>query len=202
MTVLEKFWKTFERKSPLEKFNLALLLRDKPEIDDKSDDYRAMLAVLKLRNALTHFKPEWSHAPDKHQKLSKELESYFSPSPIFKGDQFIFPMAWAGHSCTSWAVQTAVKFIDFEVLAPAGRVNGRPSYCAKPTSFASPDLIRPGPFTLGDSSTAPFNSGVPATISPQRERARTMLRDSWARRSGNGLARRCDRRRANGEVRR
>ncbi len=118
MKVLEKLWKTFERKSSLEKFNMALLLRDKLEIDEKSQDYQAMLAVLKLRNALTHFKPEWSHSPDKHQKLSKELEGYFSPSPIFKGDQFIFPMAWAGHSCTSWAVQTAVKFIQaFEVLA-------------------------------------------------------------------------------------
>ena len=118
MKVLEKLWKTFERKPSLEKFNMALLLRDKPEIDEKSDTYRAVSAVLKLRNALTHFKPEWSHAPDKHQKLSKELEGYFSPSRIFKGDQFIFPSAWAGHSCTSWAVQTTVKFFqDFEMLA-------------------------------------------------------------------------------------
>jgi hypothetical protein len=117
MKVLEKFWKTFERKSSLEKFNLALILRDKEEMDEKSHTYKAMTAVIKLRNALTHFKPEWSHSYDKHLKLSKELEGYFAPSGI-TGDKLIFPMAWAGHSCTSWAVNTTVTFLkEFEVAA-------------------------------------------------------------------------------------
>jgi hypothetical protein len=124
MKVLEKFWKTFERKSPLEKFNLALLLRDKEEISEKSDSYKALAAVITLRNALTHFKPEWSHAYDRHEKLSKELEIYFSPS-LITGDKLIFPKAWAGHSCTCWAVNTAVEFVkSFEVAADlVGRTN-------------------------------------------------------------------------------
>ena len=68
-------------------------------------------ALIKLRNAVVHFRPEWSDDHDKHEKLSRLLQHKFSPSSLFPNEP-IFPRAWASHSFTVWAVRSAVEFID------------------------------------------------------------------------------------------
>ena len=68
-------------------------------------------ALIKLRNAVVHFRPEWLEDQDKHEKLSKVLQNKFTPS-IFLPNEPIFPRAWASHSFTVWALKTTVEFID------------------------------------------------------------------------------------------
>jgi hypothetical protein len=116
--LIGKIWEMSERKAPVEQFDLVLQLRSKPPLDRKAGFYKAMLAVIRLRNELTHFKPEWSHQINKHKKTSDVLKGYFkADSPHFRNEQ-IFPSAWVGHSCTSWAVNTTLRFIEeFEKLA-------------------------------------------------------------------------------------
>jgi hypothetical protein len=115
--LIDKIWDMSERKSPIEKLDLILHLREKPALDKKAAYYKAMIAVIRLRNELTHFKPEWSHEADIHIKISDVLKGYFIRSPHF-ANELIFPSAWVGHSCTSWAVKTTLDFIrEFEALA-------------------------------------------------------------------------------------
>jgi hypothetical protein len=111
-------WPEIERrKSPIEKLDLALSLRNQPKLDQKSQIVKAIKAVQRLRNELTHFKPEWSHELVKHVSISQDLEGYFDHSPYFR-NELIFPRAWITHSCTTWIVQATIAFLkSFEAFA-------------------------------------------------------------------------------------
>ena len=78
-------------------------------------------ALIRLRNAVVHFRPEWFDEQDKHDKLSRVLHHKFKPS-LFLPNEPIFPRAWASHSFTVWALQSSVEFIEnfhFEVGLPS-----------------------------------------------------------------------------------
>ncbi|MDD1533037.1 MULTISPECIES: hypothetical protein [unclassified Bradyrhizobium] len=109
--VIDKVWDLSERGSPLDKLDTAVELLQKPGFDKKADLYKAVLAVVRLRNALTHFKPEWSDEVDKHKKLSDALKGLFQYDDRHFQNEGIFPRAWAGHGCTAWAVNTVIAFL-------------------------------------------------------------------------------------------
>ena len=114
--LLDKLWETFELKPILEKFEFALLLREKRKLDRGTRAYESASALIELRNALTHFKPEWTDLATRHRKLSKRLDGKFSPSP-FLNDELVFPRRWATQGCTKWAVETVLSFArEFEAL--------------------------------------------------------------------------------------
>jgi len=128
--LLDRLWETFEQKSVLEKFEFALLLRGCPPLDRGVRPYQDMAALIALRNALMHFKPEWDDEATRHAKISRHLEGRFSPSP-FLTDALIFPRRWATHACTAWAVKSALDFADeFERAAGLGTKYHRTSRTA------------------------------------------------------------------------
>jgi hypothetical protein len=105
------------RKGSLAKLDIALSLRNKPKLDRKSAALKAVNALGRLRNELTHFKPEWSHELKQQVTVSEQLKGYFPPSVWINNEQ-LFPRAWVGHAATRWAVETAVSFLmEFEKLA-------------------------------------------------------------------------------------
>jgi hypothetical protein len=115
--LIDTIWEISERKAPVDKLELVLHLRGKPAFDKRARSYKELGAVTRLRNELNHFKPEWTHLPNKHKKISDVLAGYFTPSAAMN-DPLIFPRAWATHSCTSWAVNATLTFIEeFEQLA-------------------------------------------------------------------------------------
>ncbi|MGM5025718.1 hypothetical protein AB8B02_05790 [Tardiphaga sp. 862_B3_N4_1] len=115
--LLEKFWSTFERKPSIDKFQMVLFLRDKPELAPGSDTLRNVRTLIELRNALTHFKPEWSGEAARHVQISRTLDGKFSPSP-FLNDSNVFPRRWATAGCTRWAIKACLEFASlFEVAA-------------------------------------------------------------------------------------
>lgn len=115
--LLDNLWEAYERKSTLEKFKFALLLRNKPNFDEGAKAYQNVKVLIDLRNALVHFKPEWDTEANAHEKLSKKLAGKFTPSP-FLNDSLIFPRRWATHAGTCWAVQSCLDFArEFERLA-------------------------------------------------------------------------------------
>jgi hypothetical protein len=69
-------------------------------------------ALIKLRNAVVHFKPEWFDEQDKHDKLSRLLAYKFQQTPFLKPEP-IFPRAWASHSFAAWAILSTASFIDY-----------------------------------------------------------------------------------------
>jgi hypothetical protein len=116
--LMDNLWGTYEQKPILEKFEFALLLLRKPKIDRGAQPYQDIKVLIDLRNALTHFKPEWISEADEHAKISAKLEPKIQGSPFLATSELLFPRRWAGHSCTSWATNSAIAFAkDFERLA-------------------------------------------------------------------------------------
>ncbi|SRR6266581_2088980 len=110
--VMACLWELYEQKRPLEKFELALLLKQADPFDRGAAPYQDVAALIKLRNALTHFKPEWENEQVEHAKVSAVLAGRFDPSPFLGPTEPLFPKRWATHGCTVWAVRSVVKFIN------------------------------------------------------------------------------------------
>jgi hypothetical protein len=108
--LLETLWSAYEEKRVLEKFDLALLLRGAPRLVAGAEPFQGVHALVRLRNALIHFKPEWE--PAEHKQLSSRLGNFFKPSEFLASDQGLFPRAWASHDCTMWALSAVLRFIE------------------------------------------------------------------------------------------
>lgn len=91
----------------LKKLDAILVLKGQDSISRKKGALGAQMdTLIRLRNALVHFKPEWFSARKKHETLSDALAATgIEPSRYFP-DQGLFPNAWATHSGTKWAVKT------------------------------------------------------------------------------------------------
>ncbi len=91
---------------------MALTVRKNKKLDFSHTKVQNIDALIKLRNAVIHFRPEWSDQQDKHNKLSKQLKNKFQQSP-FLSDEPIFPLAWASASFASWALCSTVAFLEY-----------------------------------------------------------------------------------------
>ena len=68
-------------------------------------------ALIKLRNAVVHFRPEWFDEQDKHDKLSRQLIHKFKLSRFLRHEP-LFPRAWASGSFAVRALKSTVDFLD------------------------------------------------------------------------------------------
>jgi len=109
-TVVDLIWTEYEKKSALEKFGLALSLRTGTRLDRGRATSQSIDRLIRLRNALVHFSPEWFDELGKHVQLSKQLEHYAGRSPWFP-DEPLFPRAWATSSTTAWAITSVRQFV-------------------------------------------------------------------------------------------
>lgn len=107
--LLEGFWKAHERDELMGKIELALLLRKAPPLDRGKGAAQAMATLINLRNAVVHFRPEWTNESDTHKGVAARLKYKVEPSPFLSSEP-LFPRAWASHSCTKWGVTTAFAF--------------------------------------------------------------------------------------------
>lgn len=106
------FAELIDRQSVLDKYKFALAVRSAKRLDLGQNIVQNVDALIKLRNAIVHFQPEWLDERDKHERLSRQLEARFKKS-IFLPNEHMFPQAWASGSCAVWAIQSVVNFIDY-----------------------------------------------------------------------------------------
>jgi len=109
--VMAKLWELYEQKPPLEKYEFALLLKQSTQLDKGSSPYQDVAALIRLRNALTHFKPEWFSEQVEHARLSATLVHRAKLSPFFPATEPLFPRGWASHDTAVWAIKSVVSFI-------------------------------------------------------------------------------------------
>lgn len=100
-----------DSKSILDKYSTALAVRVGKHLNLGILPVQNAAALIKLRNAVVHFRPEWFDEQDKHDKLSKDLGPKFKPS-CFLPNEPLFPRAWASHDFAAWALRTTVAFLE------------------------------------------------------------------------------------------
>lgn len=103
--------KLLERKSILEKYQAVLSFRGVDEYPAGKAPYQDVDAVIKLRNALVHFKPEWHDEQELHRKLAAQLKGRFKINPAIGEDGVFFPQQCMSYGCTKWVVNTTLAFM-------------------------------------------------------------------------------------------
>jgi hypothetical protein len=109
--VMAKLWELFEQKPILEKFEFALVVKGGPAFDRGASPYQDVAAVIRLRNGLIHFKPEWLSAQEEHAKLSRILAHRATLGPFFHTSEPLFPRGWASHATVQWVIRSSLDFL-------------------------------------------------------------------------------------------
>lgn len=109
--IVVKFWELYEQKSILDKYSFALFIKDKEEFTKGESPYQDIYALIKLRNALVHFKPEWDDQQNIHKTVSSKLSGRFEPTKFMGPHEPLFPKRWSSSGCTKWAVRSVVDFV-------------------------------------------------------------------------------------------
>jgi hypothetical protein len=107
----EEMWELIEARRPLEKFQLATVLKKKPRMDKGGAVYQNADTLIRMRNALLHFKPEWSDEKDVHKTIEQRIRSKFPLSPFYQGDN-TFPEKCMSYGCAEWSVKVALAFVE------------------------------------------------------------------------------------------
>lgn len=100
-----------EQKSILEKYQSVLSFRGVAEYAAGEPPYQDVDALIKLRNALVHFKPEWHDEQELHRKIEGRLKGRFEINPAIGENGVFFPQQCMSYGCTKWAVNIALEFM-------------------------------------------------------------------------------------------
>ena len=73
--------------------------------------YQDAFRLVRLRNALVHYKPEWDTSLNEHAKLESSLSGCFPESPFSHKNDAFFPKRCLGHGCAEWAVKNVITFM-------------------------------------------------------------------------------------------
>ncbi len=84
----------------------------KNDILAENDIKRNIRYLTRLRNALTHFTPEWDDNLLKHVKLEKNRQSRFTLSPFYDPGGLFFPYRCLSASCAIWSFNVSKEFIE------------------------------------------------------------------------------------------
>ena len=109
--VLKARWPKYEQKKVLDKFQLAMRLRTKKRMDSGVSIYQNADTLILMRNAVVHFKPEWSHEKRIQKRIEQCIQKKFALSPFAHGDS-VFPDQCMSYGCARWCVETALAFVD------------------------------------------------------------------------------------------
>jgi hypothetical protein len=105
-------WEVLEQDPILDKYQKALSLAGKPESNRGASPYQEVHSLIKLRDALVHYKPEWDTDQKEHKKIESRLKSRFPPNPFAGPNDAFFPKKCLGHGCAEWAIKSSIRFID------------------------------------------------------------------------------------------
>jgi hypothetical protein len=106
------------KMSALDKYDMVLLLSYQQSFDHGKKPYQDAAFVVKLRNSLVHYEPEWTTVssdcePVDIQKYESMLKGKFSLNPWLVGMSCtFFPQKCMSYGCAKWAVNSVLDFAD------------------------------------------------------------------------------------------
>src|SRR5262249_11994705 len=96
----------------LRKYQTALDSCGVKEFDTKTEPYQSAEHVVKLRNALIHYHPEWDDEQGTHEDIEKRLKGRFPLNRLTGSGHLWFPHQCLGSGCAKWAVERATEFME------------------------------------------------------------------------------------------
>jgi hypothetical protein len=110
IAILAELWESVEPHTVLAKYQVALAVCGKERFAKGADPYQGTDGLVKVRNALIHYRPEWDDELEEHKKLQDRLRDRFAPNPLAASGSLWFPHLCMGAGCAEWAVKQAAEF--------------------------------------------------------------------------------------------
>ena len=110
LAVLGRFWSDIERAPVLHRYQTVLMVADAERFDERRAPFQDADSLMKLRDALVHFRPERPESRRRQRTLEQRLQNRFEPNPIAPADSPWFPDRCLSAGCAEWAVQAADEF--------------------------------------------------------------------------------------------
>jgi hypothetical protein len=102
----------FEKENIIDKYQKVLVIHGIEPFEPGADPYQNVDVLIKLRNALVHFKPEWHDEQIEHRKLGERLRWKFALNPFIpEGTGVLFPQRCMSYGCAKWAVESSLAFM-------------------------------------------------------------------------------------------
>lgn len=121
-------YETLEWEPIVEKFKSILKICGLEPISNGSQPGQDCNTLIKLRNDLTHYKPQWrmtgKNKSSADESRVTKLDGRFSTNPFVSEHNPFFPDRVLGFGCAEWAINTAVKYADEFYI----RLQVRPPY--------------------------------------------------------------------------
>ncbi len=111
MAILAELWETVEQHPLLKKYQIALAACGVPRFDGGTEPFQGIDGLVKMRNVLIHYRPEWDNELDEHKKVQDRLNGRFPLNPLAHPGSLWFPDQCLGAGCAEWAVKQAAQFM-------------------------------------------------------------------------------------------
>lgn len=113
-----------DRFNVLEKYQIVLGALDADKLSKGSNPFQDANLLIKLRNALVHYKPKWLPAGeelDEEKYMKKYLSGKFAINPLVGDRNTFWPYKCLSAGCAKWAVESSVSFTDnfFQIIGLA-----------------------------------------------------------------------------------
>lgn len=111
IAILAELWQIVEQHPVLNKYQIALAVCGVQRFDKGAEPFQGTDGLVKIRNVLIHYRPEWDHELDEHKKIQERIGTRFRSSPFASSTHLWFPHQCLGAGCARWSVQQAECFI-------------------------------------------------------------------------------------------
>ena len=112
LAILAELWAVVEQQKLLAKYQIALAACGCDRFDPGADLFQGTDALVKIRNALIHYRPEWDDELKVHKKLEDGAKGRFDLNAHATPGNLWFPHQCLGAGCANWAVSQAKKFME------------------------------------------------------------------------------------------
>lgn len=94
----------------VQKYQIALTLVDRGALDFGRSPGQDIGYLVKLRNALVHYEPEWSSGEPESHSMAKMLSGRFPTNPLTGAGNPFYPDHCLSYGCCRWAVKSSLDF--------------------------------------------------------------------------------------------
>ena len=99
-----------ERAPTLQKYQVALTAAGKQPLRRGEQLYQDVESLVKVRNAIVHYRAEWDNEAGDHRALEHRLNGKFRLNGLVSPNTLWFPHRCLGVGCASWGVDAATNF--------------------------------------------------------------------------------------------
>lgn len=112
LEVLGRFWSDIERAPVLHRYQVVLMVADAERFDERRAPFHDADSLMKLRDALVHFRPERPESRRRLRTLEQRLRNRFESNPLVPTGSSWFPDQCLSAGSAEWAVQAADDFTE------------------------------------------------------------------------------------------